>query len=334
MTSIKAVARHCGVSVTTVSHVMNQPDRVSAKTRALVEASITELGYKPNLEARALRTGRTGIVSVIIPDIANPWWAELVLNLQHELAMIGLEVIIQNVDVPGTRNEARIASMRHQIHARRVDGAIISDHALRTVGADVIPRPCIVIGDPGELDNVASVRSNDAEGASLLAEAALRAGKKSAAIIGGPEGFPEGPPRVASFQERFEAGGGSVQHVWAGDFLRSGGRAAAEAYLALPENNRPDVIFSTSILMAISLLGALHDAQVDVPDAVGVLAFDDSVVMEDVRPMLTRAGPSLRDFAQTLSVQLTEVLDNQGGHKAHTHLVPCKLIEGQSLKPL
>lgn len=331
MTSINAVAKHSGVSVTTVSHVVNRPDRVSAKTRALVEASIAALGYKPNSEARALRTGRTGIVAVIVPDIMSPWWAELVLNLQHELALIGLEVMIQNVDVPGAPDDSRVASMRRQISARRVDGAIIADHALRIVGADVVPRPCIVIGDPGEVEDVASVRGDDVEGAALLAQEALRVGKTRAAIIGGPAEFPEASMRLGSFKEQFERGGGSVQNVWDGDFLRSGGRHAAEAYLALPPASRPDVIFSTNGLMAIGLLGALSDAGVDVPNAVGVLAFDDAALMDDLRPRLVRAGPALFDFARTLALELKAALNDQRQGDEPAHVVSCRLTPGRSL---
>ncbi len=100
MTTISKVAERAGVSRTTVSHVLNHADRVSPHLRERVQAAIAELGYVPNPQAQSLRTGRTNIIAVLIPDIRNPFYAELVGAAQLGLEKQGRDIMIFNADVP------------------------------------------------------------------------------------------------------------------------------------------------------------------------------------------------------------------------------------------
>ena len=115
MTTISKVAEIAGVSRTTVSHVINHAERVSPQLRAKVEAAIAQLGYEPNTQARSLRTGRTNVIAVLIPDILNPYFTELVKAVQCELEKAGLDTLIFNTD-PARRPWA--SSRRWNICAR------------------------------------------------------------------------------------------------------------------------------------------------------------------------------------------------------------------------
>src|SRR3954471_24120169 len=101
MSTLAKVAEKAGVSRTTVSHVINHADRVSKPLRARVEAAIAELGYRPNPQAQSLRTGRTNLVAMLIPDIRNPFYPELVKMTQSVLERTGLDTLVFNTDVPG-----------------------------------------------------------------------------------------------------------------------------------------------------------------------------------------------------------------------------------------
>src|SRR4051794_32474150 len=105
MATISQVAERAGVSRTTVSHVLNHADRVSEGLRVRVLQAVAELGYVPNPHARSLRTGKTDMVAILIPDIANPFYPELVLAAQAALEAAGLDAMIFNSDVPGGHPE-------------------------------------------------------------------------------------------------------------------------------------------------------------------------------------------------------------------------------------
>ena len=105
MVKIQEVARLAGVSLTTVSHVINHKDRVSLALRERVERAIDELGYVPNRQAQSLRTGRTNMIALMIPDICSPYYTELVRSVQTALSDSDVDTIIYNTYVPGGHSE-------------------------------------------------------------------------------------------------------------------------------------------------------------------------------------------------------------------------------------
>ena len=107
MSTIAKVAERAGVSRTTVSHVLNHADRVSKPLREKVEAAIAELRYTPNPQARSLRTGRTNLIAMLIPDIRNPYFPELVKTAQSALEDDGFDTLVFNTDVPGGHSQER-----------------------------------------------------------------------------------------------------------------------------------------------------------------------------------------------------------------------------------
>ena len=142
MSTISRVAERAGVSRTTVSHVINHADRVSRSLRERVQAAIDELGYAPNPQAQSLRTGRTNIIAMLIPDIRNPFYPELVKTAQSQLEAVGLDTLIFNTDVPGGHSQEHGREYLRQIGRKRVDGLIVGDFALHGMhDASARPRP-------------------------------------------------------------------------------------------------------------------------------------------------------------------------------------------------
>src|SRR3569833_474946 len=148
MSTFVFVAERAGVSRTTVSHVLNHADRVSKPLRAKVEAAIAEMGYTPNPQARSLRTGRTNLIAMLIPDIRNPYFPELVKTAQGALEGEGLDTLVFNTDVPGGHSQEHGREYLRQIALRGVDGLIVGDFALHGVHDALLDLdiPAVVIG--------------------------------------------------------------------------------------------------------------------------------------------------------------------------------------------
>ena len=148
MSTISKVAERAGVSRTTVSHVINHAERVSEPLRRRVEEAIDALGYRPNPQAQSLRTGRTNLVAVLIPDIQNPFYPELVKVIQSELEKAKLDTLVFNTDVPGGHSVEHGREYLRQIQHKRIDGLIIADFAIHWMHEDLrhLEIPAVFMG--------------------------------------------------------------------------------------------------------------------------------------------------------------------------------------------
>jgi DNA-binding LacI/PurR family transcriptional regulator len=230
MSTISAVAKLAGVSRTTVSHVINHAHRVSGPVRDRVLVAIDHLDYVPNRQAQSLRTGRTNVVAMLIPDIANPFYPELVKVAQIELERAGLDTLIFNTDVPGGHSQEHGRQYLRQISGKRVDGLIVADFALHgihdlLVGLDI---PTVFIG---HLPNhaVDSVKLDDFGGGYQLGEYLARKGHRRVAHVTGPSFFQEAMARARGFEEGFLSRGGHLGSDlrFEGSYLPASGRDAA-----------------------------------------------------------------------------------------------------------
>nr|WP_246249051.1 LacI family DNA-binding transcriptional regulator [Chelativorans alearense] len=159
------------MSRTTVSHVLNHADRVSVHLRERVLKAVEELGYVPNPQAKSLRTGWTNLVAMLIPDIRNPFYPELVKTAQYELEAVGRDTLIFNVDVPGSHSQEHSKEYLRQLRIKRVDGLIVGDFALHGMHDALfqLDIPAVFIG---HLPNhaVDSVKTDDFGGGYLMGQ--------------------------------------------------------------------------------------------------------------------------------------------------------------------
>ena len=190
MSTISKVAEKAGVSRTTVSHVINHADRVSKSLRDRVNAAIDELGYAPNPQAKSLRTGRTDMIAMLIPDIGNPFYTEMVKAAQAGLEKAGLEALVYNTDVPGGHWKTHGHDYLRQLTRKRVDGLIVGEFALHGMDDELAKRdtPTVFIGHlPNK--SVDSVHFDDYGGGYLLGEHLARRGHKQIVEVTGPSFF-------------------------------------------------------------------------------------------------------------------------------------------------
>lgn len=328
MTTISKVAERAGVSRTTVSHVLNHEDRVSQHLRDRVRAAVKELGYVPNPQAQSLRTGRTNMVAMLIPDIRNPFYPELVKKAQADLEQSGIDTLIFNSDVPGGHSETHTASYLKQIKHRRVDGVVIGDFALHGMHDALIDFdvPTVFIG---HLPNMAvdSVRGDDFGGGRAMGSYLANQGHERVAMVTGPHFFAEANDRTAGFRQGLEERGIALppDMVVEGTYLLPSGTAAIDELTSRHQGNLPTAIFFANYLMAIAGLARLYDLGLRVPEDISVAVFGDQPQLDYVRPELTRVGVSPAAIAERACQMLLERLTGSCTGDPRLEVIPSTL---------
>jgi DNA-binding LacI/PurR family transcriptional regulator len=297
--SIKDVARHAGVSVKTVSNVINDFPFVSAATRAKVQQSLEELDYRPNLSARLLRGGRTGVVALAVPEISSPYFAELAAQFVQHAKSHSWTVLID--ETQGARDSERV--VLDGIKSHLVDGLIVSPLAL-TAG-DINARrdrtPLVLLGERLAHAPVDHVSIDNVDGARAATAHLLAIGRRRIAAIGSQPHVSGGTAalRLEGYRAALRSAGVAFDKslvMPAPSYHRTDGYAAMSALLDLP--SPPDAVFCFNDLMAIGALRALHERGVPVPRAVAVIGFDGIEEGDFHTPSLSTIRPDRGEIAR------------------------------------
>lgn len=297
---MKEVASRAGVSVKTVSNVVNGYLHVAPSTRERVQRAIDEMGYRPNLSARSLRSGRTGIIAVAVPRLDEPYFAELAAAVIGVADARGCTVLVDQTDGRLEREQLAVAGIRPDL----IDGLILSPLAL---GADDLlaaaagAPPLVLLGerisdsshDHVAIDNVAAAR--------LATEHLLSLGRTRVAAVGTMDAVAAQTARLrrTGYREAMATAGlpvlpGAEQEV--AGFTREAGALAADRLLDLPEP--PDAVFCFSDLLALGALHALHRRGVRVPEDVAVIGFDDITESRYSTPTLSTVAQDVEEIAR------------------------------------
>lgn len=290
--------------------------------------AIEELGYVPNPQAQSLRTGRTNIVAMLIPDIRNPFYPELVKTAQSQLEAEGLDMLIFNTDVPGGHSQDHAREYLRQIYRKRVDGLIISDFALHGLHNDIVDLdlPTVFIG---HLPNQAvdSVKLDDFGGGYQMGAFLARKGHKRIAQVTGPADFAEAMARAEGFERGLRDNGVTVlpELRFEGTYLAPSGVDSVQWLLDNPQ--RPTAVFYGNYLMAMGAMATLYDRGISIPQDLAVSVFGDQQQLEYVRPRLTRVGISPAALATRASQMLVDRLTGKQSGAVRTEVLPCNLQE-------
>ena len=285
MASLQEVAQRAGVSTATVSRVLNKSDKVVPATRAAVERALRELGYRPNRVARRLRMkdGRAHLVGLIIPDIQNPFYAEIARGVEDAAYANEYALLLCNSDESAEKERFYLDVMR----AESVDGLVLppfdeADAAVIAAVRSGLPVVCVdrsladVKTDLVEVDNF--------QGALAAVNHLLDKGHRRIALI-------EGRARVSTSRERrrgylaaLAARGMPVRKelIRSGDFKQESGRVLAEELMQLREP--PTALFVCNNLMTVGALAGLHQRGLRVPKDVALVGFDDIPWAEALDP--------------------------------------------------
>jgi DNA-binding LacI/PurR family transcriptional regulator len=289
---LRDVAEHAGVSVRTVSNVVNGFRYVAPATRERVQASIDALGYLPNLAARTLRRGRTGLVALVIPEIDSPYFAELAARTVRIAEARGLTVLIDQTDGDPEREKLLLHGKRSQL----VDGVLFSPWAVAPaeLAARTDTVPLVLLGEHDGTAGIDHVAIDNVAAAREATEHLLATGRRRIAAVGlQPASLnATARQRLAGYRRALASAGLPAEadlEVPVRRLHRADGREAMLRLLDLPRP--PDAVFCFTDELALGALRAAADRGVAVPGSVALVGFDD---IEDGRysvPSLTTVSP-------------------------------------------
>jgi DNA-binding LacI/PurR family transcriptional regulator len=324
--TVKDVAKLAGVSPKTVSNVVNGIVFVRPETRARVEQAVIELGYVPNLSARGLRNGRSGMIGLALPDLLRPYSAEivhLVVELAHQR---GWGVQIEQTAAEPQREWELLSKAR----AHLVDGLILNpitldDSAVMSAG----PLPAVVLIGDVDQDVVSQVCIDNVAAARDMTQHLLDQGYRRVAAVGTPEsaGTAAAQLRTTGYREALANGG--IPHdpeleISLDRWSPEGAATAIATYLGTHE--LPDAFFCFTDTIAAGALSALWTAGVAVPGRCGVAGFDNLLDSEYAVPPLTTVDFDRREFVES-------ALDLLGERMANKNAPPRRIVIPHRIVP-
>lgn len=291
MTTISDVATMAGVSTATVSRFLNG-DAVRAGDR--IRAAIETLDFRPNATARSLKSGRTGVIGIVVPDVTNPYFAAVVKGAEAISRQHDYSVYLTNTEEDTRHEQAVVDAM-----LGRVDGVILApatedDPTPLAVRASGIP--AVLLDRATEDDAVFDTVLVDNEGGGRqAAEHLLGLGHERIAMISGPLNTTPGRLRHAGFLAALQAAGVELAPdcLILGDFRRHGGYQAALRLLAM--KRPPTAVFVANNLMTMGALHAIRDLGFDIPADISVVGFDDFDLADLLTPPLTVIDRPMED---------------------------------------
>jgi LacI family transcriptional regulator len=303
--TLQDVADRAGVSITTASRVVNGGSRrVGAHLARRVHQAVDELGYTANLQARAVATGRSSMVGVVVHDIADPYFSSIAAGLIEAAGAREMLVCLSAAPASEAAEREYVALMRAQ-RARAVIlvGSRTDDAAARAALGEEIAAftrqggRAVCVGQP--LLGVDTIVPENAAGADALARALVALGHRRFAVLAGPRGLLTAQDRVAGFRAGLAAWSIGLRpaEVAHGAFTRDGGYEAMSSILAAG-GPLPDCVFAVNDVMAVGALARLRAAGISVPGGVAVAGFDDILTLRDVTPPLTTVRLPLKRMGE------------------------------------
>ncbi|HAF71011.1 MAG: LacI family transcriptional regulator [Acetothermia bacterium 64_32] len=325
MATIRDVAERAGVSVATVSHVINGTRKVAPETAERVRRAMEELDYHPNAVAQSLRTRKTHVIGVVVSDITNPFFATLVRGAEDAALEAGYSIVVCNSDETPEKENRYVQVLRR----RRVDGMLLApvgggeNPAIRKLARQGVPFVFVDRRAPGvEAD---AVLSDNVGGAYLATRHLIERGHRRIGIVLGIPGATTTEERFAGYRKALEEVGVplSEELVVYGGYRVEGGREAAARLLALEPP--PTAIFSTNNLMTVGVLQELFARGVRIPDQVAVMGFDDLEWAEIASPPLTAVAQRPHEIGHCAVRLLLERLGREEPLSPREERVPVDL---------
>ncbi len=316
--SIQDVARLAGVSLGTVSNVLNNPDRVKPETVARVTKAINQLGFVRNESARQLKAGKSRTVGLIVLDIANPFFSELARGAEDAATNERYSVIMGNSGEDLERESSYLSLFEEQ----RVGGVVISpiDDVSQTVVAMRNRGTQVVVVDRQVDAKIGcSISVDDMAGGRMAIDHLLEQGKRKIAFVGGPLDFEQVALRFEGAKAAIKDSKtkATLKHIKTPSLTVLAGREAGDQIVASGKANWPDAVFAANDLVAVGLLQAfMFKASVRVPQDIAVIGYDDIAFAEAAIVPLS----SIRQPAALLGATAVEmVVDEAQNPKTHKH---------------
>lgn len=324
---IRDVAKLAGVSTGTVSRVLNDHPSVTQELRTRVSGIIEDLGYTPDPSARSMRSKVSRLIGIVIPDLTNPFFSELVQSTEQAAAIHGYNIIVMTSFDDATKEADRI----RQLTSRKVDGIILVPsndfHTLK------LPKGLPIVVVDRLMPGYSGIAADHHNGVRLGVEHLLKLGHCRIGFISGPKDSVPASDRLKGYLEAMEQAGGGAGNagpplIIETAFDYESGRSAGNYLLARARHERPTAIFASSDQQAIGCMRAAHDLGIPVPAALSIVGFDGIPLSSMTTPRLTTVKQPIQKIAAAaVAVLLTEhpipSVDNRV-------LFDCELSEGET----
>lgn len=300
--SIRDVASAAGVSLGTVSNVLNGRGRVSPATAALVQAVIDELGFVRNDAARQLRAGRSRTIGLIVLEASNPFFADVARGAEQRAREAGMFVLQANSDDERERELSAVALFAEQ----RVAGVVVSpvgddlSHLERLTARGVQ----VVLLERTTSSALPSVTVDNVAGGRIAVEHLIELGHRRIAFVGGPASLAQVSDRFVGAQLGAAALRCRLETHPTAALTIDEGRRAATSLLARSAKSRPTAVFAANDLLAIGLLDSIRSAGARVPDDIAIIGYDDIDYAASTQPPLT----SIRQPSRLIGATAVELL--------------------------
>ncbi|MGR9298200.1 LacI family DNA-binding transcriptional regulator [Rhizobium leguminosarum] len=330
---IREVAKLAGVSTGTVSRILNDHPSVTNELRARVTAIIKDLGYTPDPSARSMRGKVSRLIGIVIPDLTNPFFAELVQSAEQAAANHGYNIIVMT----SFDHAAKEADRIKQLTSRKVDGIMLVPsndfHTLK------LPKGLPIVVVDRLMPGYSGIAADHRNGVRLGVEHLLQLGHRRIGFISGPGHSVPANDRLRGYldaieQAREQADGTRMAGpplIAEAAFDYESGRSAGNYLLARARNERPTAIFASSDQQAIGCMRAAHDLGIPIPAALSILGFDGIPLASMTTPRLTTVKQPIQDIAAAavavlLNKQTAPELDNP-------ILFACEILKGETTAP-
>lgn len=312
--TMKDVAEHAGVSVSTVSYVLNDSGPVAPERRNRVLDAIRVLEYSPNESARSLKRRSASTIGMVVPDLTNQFFAMVTEGVQKAASARDVLVVLVVPDAIDAPEENQGKLLRSQ----RVDGVVyLSGTGSMPASIYELARsgPVVLVDEQIPSLELPAVVCDSRKGAREIAKHVLDLGHRRIAVLGGPPALWTAQQRLAGYREALAGAGIDPDSVpvSAGDYHQASGTAGAERALAGPPGERPTALLCANDLMAIGAMEYCRAAGLRIPEDVSVVGFDDLPISALLTPRLTTVRQPAHDMGHRAATVLFDLLENKVG---------------------
>jgi DNA-binding LacI/PurR family transcriptional regulator len=327
--TIYDVAKKAGVSISTVSRVINNTGRIGEKTRKKVLNVIEELKYQPSVVASALTGKRTNTIGLIIPDVANPFFAEMSRSIEDHGRDLGFNVLMCNTDNNADTEEMYLSLLKQ----KSVDGIIIgtttqNHNVLKELLQEQFPIALIAQDIPQLMIDVVTV--DDFLGGYMATSHLVSLGHKKIAIMLSTYKRTSEKYRLQAYRQVLEENGleYNEEFVVYADYKRGSGKRVATEVLQSP--NKPTAIFAGNDFLAIEIYQAAKELGLKIPKDLSVIGFDNTILASIVDPPLTTIAQPIQEMGRQVMNLLVQEIEGKKNTKQRVVLLPELIIRGST----
>lgn len=332
MVTIKEVAQAAGVSPSTVSRALNDSPLIREETKARIRRIAAELGYERNELARGLVKGVSGVIGLVVPDIANPFFAEITKGVGEVAHQRGYGLILCSTEGDRAKEESYLGILRR----KRVDGLILASVTVDDPHLVELKRaglPFVLVSRLSRTVAGPYVITDDKRGARLAVEHLISLGHERIGFIGGPEDVQSSRDRREAFADTLSEHGLRLRTDWAcfADFSQRAGRAAALRILS--QKQRPTAIFAANDVIALGVMEAAGELGLGIPEDLSLVGYDDIVYASLPRVQLTTVAQPTLEMGRIAASYILDVAAGLRIPRLRKVLAPRLIVRASTAPP-